>query len=65
MEEETGDKVESIEYHSILKEFIDVFGEIPGFPPRRDIEFSIYLVSGVTSMFKTPCSMGTLELKEL
>jgi hypothetical protein len=47
MEEETKDKVESIEDHLVLRDFEDVFGEIPGFPPKRDIDFSIDLVPGV------------------
>jgi hypothetical protein len=46
MEEETKDKVPSIEDHLVLKEYEDVFGEIPGFPPKRDIDFSIDLVPG-------------------
>jgi hypothetical protein len=63
MEEATKDKVASIEYHPVLKYFEDVFGEIPGFPPKRDIDFSIYLVPGVSSVSKTPYRMGTPELK--
>jgi hypothetical protein len=40
-------------------------GEIPGFPPKRDIDFSINLVLGVSLVSKRPYIMGTLELKEL
>ena len=65
MEEAARDKVESIEDHPILKDFEYVFGEIPGFPPKRDIDFFIDLVSGVALVSKTPYIMGTLELKEL
>jgi hypothetical protein len=46
MEEETKDKMPSFEDHPVLKYFEDVFGEIPGFPPKRDIDFSIDLVPG-------------------
>ena len=47
MEEETKDKVESIEDHLVLRDFEDDFREIPGLPPNRDIDFSINLVPGV------------------
>jgi hypothetical protein len=63
MGEEAKDKVEIIEFHPILRDFEDVFGEIVGFPPKRDIDFSIDLVRGVAPMSKTPYKMGTLELK--
>jgi hypothetical protein len=41
MEEATKYKVESIEDHPILRNFEDVFREIPGFPPRETL---IYLL---------------------
>jgi hypothetical protein len=59
------DKVASIEDHLVLRDFEDVFREIQGLPPKRDIDFSIDLVSGDVPMSKTPYRMGTLELKEL
>jgi hypothetical protein len=65
MEEATKDKVESIEVHLVLKYFEYDFLQIPGLPPKRDIDFSIDLVPGVASVSKTPYKMGTLELKEL
>jgi hypothetical protein len=65
MEETPRDKVSDIEYHAVLKEFEDVFKEIPGFPPKRDIEFSINLIPGVAMVSKTPYKMSTHELKEL
>jgi hypothetical protein len=65
MEEAVGDKVASIEDHPILKYFEDVFGEIPGFPPKRDIDFSIDLVTKVSLVSKTTYRMGTPKLKEL
>jgi hypothetical protein len=55
----------SLEYFLVLQEFEDVFQEIPGFPPRREIYFSIYLVPGIAPVSKTPYRMRTLELKEL
>jgi hypothetical protein len=59
MEEEAKDKVESIEYHLVLMDFEDVFGEILGFPPKRDIEFSIDLVPEASRVSKKPYRMGT------
>jgi hypothetical protein len=44
MEEVARDKVESIEYHPVLRDFEDGFREILGFTPKRDIDFSIDLV---------------------
>jgi hypothetical protein len=64
MEDESKDKVESIEYHPILNDFEDVFREILGFPPKRHNDLSIYLVLGVSPVSKTPYIMGTPELKE-
>jgi hypothetical protein len=55
----------NIEDYEVLKEFEDVFKEMPGFPPKRDIEFSINLIPGATLVSKTPYRMSTLELKEL
>jgi hypothetical protein len=40
-------------------------GGITGFPPKRDIDFSINLVPGAFSVSETPYRMGTPELKEL
>ena len=39
--------------------------EIPGLPPKRDIDFIIELVPGVAPISKTPCRMRTLEILEL
>jgi hypothetical protein len=49
----------------VLKYFEDVFGEILGFPPKRDINFSIDLVPIDSLLSKTPYRMSTLDLKEL
>jgi hypothetical protein len=40
-------------------------GEILGFPPKGDIDFTIDLVSRAIEVSKTPYKMDTLELKEL
>jgi hypothetical protein len=65
MEEESKDKASSIEDHLVLSNFEYVFMEIPRFPPKIDIDFSIDLVLGVAPLSKTPYRMGTPELKEL
>jgi hypothetical protein len=65
MEEAPKDKVPNLEDHSVLKYFEDVFKEIPGQPPKRDIDFSINLMPGATPVSKTPYRMSTPELKEL
>jgi hypothetical protein len=39
--------------------------EIPGLPPRRDIEFSIELVPRAVPMSRAPYRMSTPELVEL
>jgi hypothetical protein len=65
MEEASKDKVESIEEHLVLRYFEDVFREILGLPPKRDIDFSIDLVLGATPVSKTLYRMGMPELKDL
>jgi hypothetical protein len=65
MEETPQDKVPNLEDHVILKECEDVFKEVPGLPPKRDIDFSINLMFGAAPMSKTPYIMSTLEMKEL
>ncbi|XP_073136993.1 uncharacterized protein [Henckelia pumila] len=50
----------------VVKEFAHVFpDEVPGFPPTRDIEFSIELMPGNLPISKAPYKMEPLELKEL
>ena len=50
----------------MLQEFRDVFpNEIPGLPPKRDIDFTIELVPEATLVYKTPYMMSTLETLEL
>ena len=52
------------DYHVLL--FMDVFpNDIPGLPPKRDIDFTIDLVLGAAPMSKTPYKMSTLELLAL
>jgi hypothetical protein len=65
MEEPTKNKESFLEYFPILKEYEDVFLEFLRLPPKRDIYFSIELITRDTPMYKNPYRMSTLELKEL
>jgi hypothetical protein len=65
MEDAPKDKVSNLEDHSVLKYFEDVFKEIRGLPPKRDIDFSINLMYGATPISNTPYRMSTPEPKEL
>jgi hypothetical protein len=59
-------KGSKFEDYPILQEFKDVFlDEIPGLPPKRDIEFSIDLMPGAAPISKSPYRMSTPELMEL
>jgi hypothetical protein len=65
MEEESKDKVINLEDHAVLEYFEDVFKEVLGLNPKKDIDFSINLTPGAVPMSKTPYRMSTPELKEL
>jgi hypothetical protein len=65
VEETSLDVVSNLEDHEVLKEFKDVFQEVPGLPPRREIDFSINLMTGTTPVLKAPYRMSMPELKEL
>jgi hypothetical protein len=65
VEEAFQDVVSNLEDHRVLKEFEDVFQEVPGLPPKRDINFSINIMPGAAPVSKAPYRMSTPELKEL
>jgi hypothetical protein len=65
VEEVFQDVVSNLEDHRVLKEFKDVFQEVPGLPPKRDIDFSINLMPGAAPVSKAPYRMSTPKLKEL
>jgi hypothetical protein len=54
MEEAPKDKVSNLEDYEFLKYFEYVFKEIPGLPPKRDIDFSINLIPGEALVSKNP-----------
>ncbi|KAL2937256.1 Transposon Ty3-I Gag-Pol polyprotein, partial [Bienertia sinuspersici] len=50
----------------VVNEYVDVFpDDIPGMPPKRDVEFSIDLVPGTGPISKAPYRMAPAEMKEL
>jgi hypothetical protein len=65
MEEAYKDKVKNLEDYAVLKYFEDVFKEILGLPPKRDIDFTINSMPGEAPVSKTPYRMSTTELKEM
>jgi hypothetical protein len=64
-EEASKDEVSKIKDHVVLKDFEDVFQEVPGIPPKRDIDFFVNLMPGAALVSKAPYRMSTPELKEL
>jgi hypothetical protein len=65
VKEASRDAVSNIGDHEVLTELKDVFQEVLGLPPKRDIDFSINLMPGVAPVSKAPYRMSTPELKEL
>jgi hypothetical protein len=59
------DEVSIIGDHEVVIEFKDVFYELHGLPPKRDIDFSINLMPGEAPVSKDPYRMSTPEMKEL
>ena len=56
-------KVEEI---PVLRAYVDVFPEeIPGLPPKRELDFTIELVPGAVLNSKSPYRMNILKLNEL
>ena len=46
----------------VVDEFPDVFEE-PGFPPEREVEFTIDVIPGTTPISKAPYKMALTELE--
>jgi hypothetical protein len=65
VEEASRDEVSNMDDHKVLKEFKDIFQEVPGLPLKRDIDFSINLMPRATPVSKAPYRMSTPEIKEL
>jgi hypothetical protein len=58
VEEASSDEVSRIGDHEVLTEFKDVFKEVLGLPPKRDIDFFINLMPGVAPVSKAPYRMS-------
>jgi hypothetical protein len=59
MEEEYKDKVRSIVDHPVLNVYEVLIRNISGFPPKRDINFSINLIPRASLLSNTSYSMNT------
>lgn len=58
-----GQKIEDV---VVVREYSGVFPEdVSGFPPDREVKFSIDLMSGTTSISKAPYRLAPAEMKEL
>ena len=50
----------------VIREFPDVFPEeLPGVPPKREVDLSIEVVQRMTPISRAPYRMAPTELKEL
>ena len=50
----------------VIKEFPDVFPkELPGLPPKREVDMTIDVLPGTTPISRAPYRMAPTELKEL
>ena len=50
----------------VVKDFLDVFPEeLPGIPPKREVDLSIEILSRIALTSKAPYRMAQIELKEL
>jgi hypothetical protein len=59
-------KADSIEDIKVVCEYPNVFPkDLPGMPPKRDIEFIIDLLPSTAPIAKRPYRMSVGELKEL
>ena len=56
---------DTLDQTRVVCEFQDVFQDIPGLPPRRDIEFCIELQPGVAPISRAPYRMAPAEMREL
>eukprot|EP00253_Pinus_taeda_P031475 PITA_31475 len=60
------DKAATVKDIPVVQEFTDVFPEeIPGLPPRRDLDLTIELIPGAALVSRAPYRMSVPELTEL
>ena len=56
----------NLEYIPVIKEFHDVFlKELPGLPPKREVDLAIEVLHGTVLIYKAPYRMASTKLKEL
>ena len=56
----------SVEMVPVVWDFAEVFPEdLPGLPPKREVEFGIDVVLGTNPISKEPYRMAPVELQEL
>eukprot|EP00253_Pinus_taeda_P011854 PITA_11854 len=59
------DKMSALGNILVVQEFVDVFPEeVPGLPPKRDIDFTIELIPGAAPVSRAPYRMSVPELTE-
>ena len=46
----------------VVQEFLEVFQEVLGLPPEREIKFTIELLPGTVPIYKAPYRMAPAEL---
>eukprot|EP00253_Pinus_taeda_P013044 PITA_13044 len=60
------DKISALDGILVVQEFVDVFPEeVPGLPPKRDIDFTIELTPGAAPVLRARYRMSVPELTEL
>ena len=62
---ESTEAVNTLEDILVVQDFEDVFHDILGLPPKREIDFCIELVPGTLPISKTPYRMAPTEMLEL
>ena len=66
IEEETSKEVViPLDSIPVVSEFADVFQDIPGLPPSREIDFVIDLMPGTRPIARAPYRMAPAEMREL
>eukprot|EP00253_Pinus_taeda_P002210 PITA_02210 len=60
------DKTAMLDNIPVVQDFADVFPEeVPGLPPKRDVDFTIELIPGAAPVSRAPYRMSVPELTEL
>ena len=66
IEEETSKEVViPLDSIPVVREFADVFQDIPGLPPSREIDFVIDLTPDTRPIARAPYHMAPAEMREL